>query len=83
MVRLPNGSWHGLPRWQSVHCMRCVVSCNLSTACLICFFDQRWVLWPLSAKFVLCQFYAMNIIIQSVLQACVTSLKKLHMGVLL
>ena len=28
VVRLPAGSWHGLPHWQHGLCMRCVVSCS-------------------------------------------------------
>ena len=28
VVRLPAGSWHGLPRWQHGLCVKCVVSCG-------------------------------------------------------
>ena len=45
VVRLPAGSWHGLPRWWHGLCMRCVVSCSsISFPWLVFFFGALPVL---------------------------------------
>ena len=41
MVRLPAGSWHGLPRWQHGLCMRCV-SCGSTSF--------PWLLWSSAVR---------------------------------
>ena len=44
VVRLPAGSWHGLPRWQHGLCMRFVISCD-STSFLSLVFFFGALLW--------------------------------------
>ena len=39
VVRLPAGSWHGLPHWCHGLCMKCVLSCgSTSFLCIVFFF---------------------------------------------
>ena len=38
VVRLPAGSWHGLPRWQHGLCIRCVVFCGSTSIPWLVFF---------------------------------------------
>ena len=38
VVRLPAGSWHGLPRWLHGLCMRCVISCASTSFPWLVFF---------------------------------------------
>ena len=52
VVRLPAGSWHGLPRWLHGLCMRCVVSCG-STSFPWLGFSFGALLWrPMSCPFI-------------------------------
>ena len=53
VVRLPAGSWQGLPRWWHGLCMRCVVPCGSTSFPWLVFFSGAmpyWLLEPVTLK---------------------------------